>query len=214
MLTCKVYVNMVLAASTALIIQDKFPSGDKVYFQRFWLQWSPIPPPCHWRRLRRPSSGPGWPSSSFWNVHWMCWKCHQRWEGIFTTSAFSFPVLWCDPLHLQVQCCDVSTSSVFSSNGDSLMLLLKLFSPVEHEFVPSTESSACSINADPPDSSLSPGFSSIKVELFFIHLLNIFTDAQTSRTWPSDVLGKILLVLVPPYRPMDEWAGSRFLATL
>lgn len=42
-----------------------------------------------------------------------------------STSAFSFPVSWCDPLQMQVQCCDISTS-VFSSDGDSLMLLLKL----------------------------------------------------------------------------------------
>lgn len=206
MLTCKVYVNMVLAASTALIAQDKFPSGDKVYFQILtWFQWSPIPPPCHWRQFWHPSSGPGRPSSSFLKRPLKGEKGYSRLHRLL----FLF-LSWCDPLHLQVQCCDVSTSSVFSSDGDSLKLPLKLFSPVELDFVPS--SCVCSINADSPDSSLGPGFRSIKLELFFIHLLNIFTDAQTNRTSPSDVLGKILLSF-PPHMPMDGWAVSRFLAT-
>lgn len=197
--------------------KKKCPSGDKVYFQRFWLDFSDHQFHLHVIEddFNAPLQDLGDPPPVF-ETSTECAESVTKGEKGYSRLQhllFLF-LLWCEPLHLQVQCCEVSTSSVFSSDGDSLMVLLKLFSPVELEFVPSTESSACSINADPPDSSLSPGFSSIKVELFFIHLLNIFTDAQTSRTWPSNVLWKILLVLVPPYRPMDGWAVSRFLATL
>lgn len=52
---------------------------------------------------------------------------------------------------------------MFSSDDGS-------FSFVGLHVVPSTESSACSI---PPDSRLNPGFSSIKLELLFIHLLSV-----------------------------------------